>query len=101
MPAQSGVIPFLRSLLPGEATWSATGIGRAHATVMEEALGSGGHVRTGFEDVRYVEPGRLAVSNAELVEKAATLALDRGRTVATPAEARDMLGLPARGTLAR
>ena len=101
LPAAPGVIPFLRSLLPEEATWSATGIGRAHASVMEETVAAGGHVRTGFEDVRYIEPGRLAVSNAELVERAATLASDGGRRVADPAEARVMLGLPARGTLAR
>lgn len=101
LPAGPGVIDFLRSLLPPAATWSATGIGRAHTAVMEEAISSGGHVRTGFEDVRYVEPGRLAASNAELVQKVATLAADRGRPLATPRETRDLLGLPGRGTLTR
>jgi 3-keto-5-aminohexanoate cleavage enzyme len=101
LPAVPGAISFLRSLLPDGATWSATGIGRAHFRVMQEALEVGGHVRTGFEDVRYVEPGRRATSNAELVEKVASLAADRDRVVVGPQEARDMLGLSGRGTLTR
>lgn len=99
LSAGPGVIPFLCSLLPDDATWSATGIGRAHEAVMEEALGSCGHVRTGFEDVRYIGSGKPATSNAELVHRAASLAADRDRSVATPAEARVILGLPGRGTL--
>ena len=101
LPAGPGVIDFLRSLLPEGATWSATGIGRAHDQVMRETIRSGGHVRTGFEDVRYLEPGRVATSNAELVEKVAVLAADHARPLATPDTARDLLGLPSRGTLAR
>lgn len=101
IPAGPGVIPFLRSMLPAGATWSATGIGREHPLVMREAIDSGGHVRTGLEDVRYVERGRMAGSNAELVRKAATLARERGRQVARADEARAMLGLPRSGTLAR
>jgi 3-keto-5-aminohexanoate cleavage enzyme len=96
-----GVLDFLRRLLPDGATWSATGIGRAHPEVLEETLTSGGHVRTGFEDVRYLEPGRLASSNAELVAKAARAGRARGRSVATPTEARSILGLSASGTLQR
>lgn len=101
LPAGPGVISFLRSFLPTNTTWSATGIGRAHPSVMEETVSSDGHVRTGLEDVRFVEPGRLASSNAELVDKVAKLAAERGRPLATPDAARALLGLPARGTLAR
>lgn len=101
LPAAPGAIAFLCSLLPDGSTWSATGIGRAHLAVMEEALESGGHVRTGFEDVRYLQPGRPATSNAELVERVATLAADRDRVVVGPQEAREMLGLSGRGTLTR
>ncbi len=93
LPPGPGVIPFLVERLPTGATWSATGIGRAHLAVAEETIASGGHVRTGFEDVRYLGPGRLATSNAELVERAADLARDRGRPVAGPAEARSLLEL--------
>ena len=97
LPWALGVIPFLVGMLPADATWSATGIGRAHLPVAEEAIELGGHVRTGFEDVRYYEPGRLAVSNAELVERVASMAGAAGRSIAGPAGAREILGLS--GTL--
>jgi 3-keto-5-aminohexanoate cleavage enzyme len=53
----------------------------------------GGHVRVGFEDNLYLEKGVLAKSNGELVEKAVKLAKIMGREIATPAEAREILGL--------
>lgn len=102
IPAVEGVIPFLTGLLPEGATWSATGIGRSHVAVSAETIALGGHVRTGFEDVRYLEAGRLARSNAELINRVADMASAAGRRVATPAEAREMLGLdPSRSTLTR
>lgn len=93
MPAWSDAISFLASKLPQGATWSATGIGRAHARVAEQAIGSGGHVRTGLEDVLYIEPGRLASSNAELVRRVAAQARASGREVASPEVARNLLSL--------
>lgn len=93
MQASPAAIDFLVSLLPADATWSATGIGRSHASVAAEAIERGGHVRTGFEDVRYVEAGVLAESNAQLVERVVTIAGERGRAVASPREARTTLGL--------
>lgn len=93
LPGDEEVIAFLRGRLPGGATWSATGIGRAHLPVTEAAIASGGHVRTGFEDVRYLGPGRPAESNARLVARAADAARARGREVATPVTARNLLGL--------
>ena len=56
----------------------------------------GGHVRVGFEDNLYLEKGVLAKSNGEMVEKAVKLAKLRGREIATPDEAREILGLPKR-----
>ncbi|MDP9067561.1 MAG: 3-keto-5-aminohexanoate cleavage protein [Actinomycetota bacterium] len=91
MPASPGAIPFLVAQLPEGATWSATGIGKSHLSVARQALAEGGHVRTGFEDVRYVEPGRLAVSNAELIARVAKMAAEAGREVATPGQARAIL----------
>ena len=93
MPAWSSAIAFLTSLLPPGATWSATGIGKAHLPVASESIAAGGHVRTGFEDVRYFEPARLAESNAQLVARVADMAADQGREVATPQTARELLGL--------
>lgn len=93
LPAGTDVIEFLQGLLPSGATWSATGIGRAHLPVTEAAIAAGGHVRTGFEDVRYLEPGRAAESNAQLVARVAGMAAAGGREVATPETTRNLLGL--------
>jgi 3-keto-5-aminohexanoate cleavage enzyme len=100
MPAWDDSVEFLARHVPDDATWSATGIGKAHLPVTEAAISLGGHVRTGFEDVRYFEPGRLAGSNAELIGRVAAMARSTGRPVATPAETRHLLGLHGhRGTL--
>ncbi|MGA8801319.1 MAG: 3-keto-5-aminohexanoate cleavage protein, partial [Pseudolabrys sp.] len=56
----------------------------------------GGHVRVGLEDNLYLEKGKLAPSNAVLVEKAAKIIDILGDQVATPEEARQMLGLETR-----
>ena len=93
LPAWPEAIPFLTSRLPAGATWSATGIGRDHLPVAEMTIEMGGHVRTGFEDVRYVAPGQLASSNSELIARVADMAARRGRPVAGPEEARRILGL--------
>jgi 3-keto-5-aminohexanoate cleavage enzyme len=93
MPAWPDTIEFLSSKLPPGATWSATGIGRHHLPVTRDALAQGGHVRTGFEDVRFYEGGRIATSNAELIRRVADMARSSGREVATPEQARSRLGL--------
>jgi 3-keto-5-aminohexanoate cleavage enzyme len=93
LPAWPDSLAFLLGHLPPDATWSATGIGRAHPLIAEQAIELGGHVRTGFEDVRYVGPGELASSNAQLVSRVAEAARARGRQIATPREARSHLGL--------
>ena len=93
MPAWPDSIGFLQAHLPEDSTWSATGIGRNHNQVMNEAIQRGGHVRTGFEDVRFVGPGRLAESNRELVSLVTEAARDQGREIASPAQAREVLGL--------
>jgi 3-keto-5-aminohexanoate cleavage enzyme len=96
MPAWDDAVAYLASKLPSGATWSATGIGRAHGAVAQAAIDLGGHVRTGFEDVRYSGPGRLAVSNAQLVEQVADRSQRRGREIAEPSTARKLLGLSGR-----
>ena len=53
----------------------------------------GGHARTGLEDNLYYKRGELAQSNAQLVARLARIARECGREPATPAEAREMLGL--------
>lgn len=56
----------------------------------------GGHVRVGLEDSLYLERGRMATSNAEQVAKAVRILRELGREPATPAQARELLGLPPR-----
>ena len=93
LPAWPDSLAFLSAHLPDDATWSATGIGRAHLPVAEETIARGGHVRTGLEDVRYFGPGEPAASNAQLIERVAGMAKLVGREIATPEQARELLGL--------
>lgn len=62
--------------------------------VLAQALCMGLHVRVGMEDNVYLERGKLAESNAQIVEKIVRIAKELGRKIATPAEARQMMGLP-------
>ena len=98
MPARRSIFDFLRSeikeVLPN-ATWVAAGVGRAQWEVNQWCLETGGHCRTGLEDNLKIAPDRLAASNAELVKKIADNCDRYGRKVATPAEARKILGLRA------
>ena len=95
MPAWDDSVEYLAAHVPDDATWSATGIGSAHLPVTEKCIALGGHVRTGFEDVRWFERGEPAVSNAQLVARVAAMARAAGRQTASPAEARRILGLEA------
>jgi uncharacterized protein (DUF849 family) len=96
LPARRELLEFLigelSALLPG-ATWTAAGMARHQLTVNHWALELGGHCRTGLEDNIRFDHERLASSNAELVRRVASLAAEYGRRPATPAEARQLLGL--------
>ena len=84
---------FLVDKVPDGSTWQVAGIGRAELPLAAVAVAAGGHVRVGFEDNIYYSKGRLAKSNAELVARVARIAAELGREVATPDEARRILGL--------
>jgi uncharacterized protein (DUF849 family) len=73
--------------------WSTIGIGVAQFSVAALAMIMGGHVRVGFEDNLWLEKGTLAKSNAQLVEKVVRIAKELGREIATPDEARKIIGL--------
>jgi uncharacterized protein (DUF849 family) len=96
LPAERDILAFevakLRELMP-DATWVAAGIGRHQLEVNRWCLEMGGHCRTGLEDNVRWDKNRLAASNAELVARVASLCGDYRRPVATPAQARAMLGL--------
>lgn len=93
LPAWDGIVEFLIDRLPRGATWSATGIGRYHLSVLGQTLAAGGHVRTGLEDVRFFERGVPVASNRQLVERVVQRAREAGRTIADPVRARELLGL--------
>lgn len=88
---------FLRSLIPEGSTWGALGIGRGHLPIMYTALAlDGGHVRVGMEDNILYSKGVLAKSNVEFIERTKRIAAEIGKEIATPDEARQILGLPAK-----
>jgi uncharacterized protein (DUF849 family) len=91
--ASPATLSYLKSLLPADANWAAVGIGRWEYTMLAQAFLLGGHVRVGLEDNIYIEKGVLAPDNAALVRKAANIVQLLGGTLATAAEARDMLGM--------
>lgn len=84
---------YARNMLPRGAFWSAFGIGRMEFPIVAQSWLLGGHVRVGMEDNIYLEKGVLAESNAQLVAKARDILVSLGGEVASPREARAMLGL--------
>jgi len=100
MPADREVFDFyvqtMQSRAP-DAEWCAAGIGPSQVVVNEWAIAAGGHTRTGLEDNVRLDRDTLAPSNAALVARAAALCETYQRPVATPAQARAMLGLRSAG----
>jgi 3-keto-5-aminohexanoate cleavage enzyme len=86
----------LVSNLPPGAQFNTLGFGRHQLPFAALGILLGGHVRVGLEDNVYYERGELAESNAQLVERVAGLAESLGRPVATPSEAREILGIEGR-----
>ena len=81
--------------LPGEAVWSAAGIGRFQLDVNTLAVAMGGHVRVGLEDNLWLDRDRtVPATNESLVARIVGLARTLERPPATPSEARAMIGLP-------
>ncbi len=85
-------IQTLNRLAP-EAQWCAAGIGPNQIVLNEWAIAAGGHTRAGLEDNVRLDRDRLAPSNAALIQRAADLCAKYDRPVATPAQAREILGL--------
>ncbi|MEG0773417.1 3-keto-5-aminohexanoate cleavage protein [Clostridium sp.] len=84
---------YLKSLIPQDATWSALGIGKGHLPILYTAIALGGHVRVGMEDNVFYSKDTLAVSNAELVARAARIIREANKEVASPDDARKILKL--------
>jgi len=95
MPGTADALVAGVAALPPEVTsWSATGIGRTTLAVGLAALSKGGHLRVGMEDVLTLSRGVPVESNAQLVERAVAMGTLAQRRPMTPAEARELLGLP-------
>lgn len=84
---------YLKSLVPTDCTWSALGIGKQHLPILYTALALGGNVRVGMEDNIFYSAGQLAKSNVEFVERTKRIVAELGKEIATPNEAREILGL--------
>lgn len=80
----------------GNYTWSCFGVGHSAMEMLYGAVALGGNIRVGMEDNVMYAKGQLAESNVQFVERAARVIREYGNEVATPAEAREMLGLKAR-----
>ena len=94
MPAEPELLPLLSKLAMPGSPWQVTAIGRADIWALHQrAADLGGHLRTGLEDTFYLPDGGRARSNGELVAALAQCARRAGRGIASPAEARAMLGL--------
>jgi 3-keto-5-aminohexanoate cleavage enzyme len=91
-PTTPATVSLFAEIVPPGMPWMVTSI-RRHFPMMALTLALGGHVRTGLEDVLYVAPGEYADSNAQLVARARTMCEAVGRAVATPAQAREILGI--------
>jgi 3-keto-5-aminohexanoate cleavage enzyme len=99
MGYQTGSYPTVENVLqmlkefPGGALWLCSAIGPYQLPLTTLAILMGGHVRVGLEDNVYYARGQKAASNAQLVERTVRIARELNRPVATPAQARAMLGL--------
>ena len=96
MPADRDVFDFYIQTVKrlfGDIPWCAAGIGRHQAELNAWCAAAGGHLRTGLEDNIRMDKQTLAPSNAALVARAAEICAEAGRPVATPQQAREILGL--------
>lgn len=95
-PATARELTHMVDSLPAGSLWSVCAIGRHQLPMNLIAMAMGGHVRTGLEDNIYYAYRQLATGNPQLVERLARLAREMGREIASPDEARQMIGVIAR-----
>lgn len=94
MPYSHDILASMIRLLPPESIFCVSAIGPAQLPATTQALLLGGHIRVGLEDNNYYRRGELA-TNRQLVERSARLIAELGGAPASPAEAREILGLRA------
>ena len=96
MPYSAKTFQFMIDLLPKNAIFGVSGIGPAQLPASIQSVLLGGHARTGLEDNLYFAQGDMA-TNQRLTERLVRIVRDMGHEPATPAEARQILGLPRKG----
>ncbi|MEH2511063.1 3-keto-5-aminohexanoate cleavage enzyme [Nitrobacteraceae bacterium AZCC 1564] len=94
VPATPQVLMAMLDAIPDGSSWQVVSIGKHQLPLSTTVLAMGGNIRVGMEDNVYFSHGVLAVSNAQLVERAVRIARELGREIATPEEAREMLHMP-------
>lgn len=97
-PATARSLLHLVESLPAGSLWSVCAVGGRQLSMNVQAIAMGGHARTGLEDNLYYRHGELARSNAQLVARLVRIARECGREPATPAEAREILGISQTGS---
>jgi len=93
IPATPENLMHMRDCLPDGCRWNTIVIGRAQFSLLTVGMLLGGDIRVGMEDNIYLAKGVLARTNAELVSKIVRIAKELGKEIATPSEARKILGL--------
>lgn len=91
-PADTATMKLMVDMLPAEANWAGFGISRMQMPMVAQAMLLGGNVRVGLEDNLFLDKGVFAC-NEQLVERAVTIIESLGSKVASPARARQILGL--------
>lgn len=94
-PADPGLLGAMVRMIPEGTEWTSFAIGRNQLPWVAQSVLLGGHVRVGLEDNLYLRKG-VKATNAQLTDEASTIIDSLGRTVATPDDAREILGLEAR-----
>ena len=84
----------LIDLLPPDSLFTVMGVGTDELPATTQSILLGGHLRVGFEDNIHFKKGQLAETNAQLVARAVRIGRELGCEIATPEEARRMLGIP-------
>ena len=96
MPCDPDFLEVVRRYVPEGSPWQVTAIGRAEVWPLHRKTAElGGHLRTGVEDTFYLPNGERCRGNGDLVEHLVATAREVGRDIASPAEARELLHLPA------
>lgn len=94
-PATVNQISYLINRIPEDSVWNISGVGKTQLLTTFLSIPLGGHVRVGLEDNIYYSKGKHA-KNSDLVKRVVRLAKEYNREVATPDEARKILGLDLR-----